>query len=88
MRIKGLDHYSRCVLRLGSGGGGPSCTFRFRDLAYRSDLRKRRDGLSQRFGANVSVMRAHRLGIVPDELHDYALRDPGILEQAHGCAVF
>jgi hypothetical protein len=33
-------------------------------------------------------MRAHRLGIVPDELHDYALRDPGILEQAHGCAVF
>jgi hypothetical protein len=64
-----------CVLR----------TSRFHERAYRSELWKCRDGLFQGFGTDVSVMRAHRLRIVADKLHDYALRNPGILEQAHGC---
>jgi len=55
----------------------------FISLAYSSNLWKRRDGLFERFGANMSVMCAHRLRIMTDKLHDDGFRDPSVFEQAH-----
>jgi hypothetical protein len=54
-------------------------------LEQRSNLWECRHGLFQRFNTYVSIVSAHRLGIVTNKLHDYALRNSGILEQAHGC---
>src|SRR5271165_4438053 len=48
-----------------------------------SDFRQRRYGLLKRFGAYVSVMSAHRLGLVADQFHYDAFRNSGIFEQAY-----
>jgi hypothetical protein len=46
-----------------------------------SDLGQRGDSLCQSFRADMRVVSAHRLGVVPNQLHDDGFRDTSILQQ-------
>jgi hypothetical protein len=47
------------------------------------DRRECCNRLLERLRANMSVMGAHRLGLVADQFHHDAFRNPSIFEQAH-----